>query len=170
MVHEPASRTRLARLLRELEVDRDALAARASEVRQLLSGWPADRAVDRLVLLALAVNLHGYYTALETLFERVARLLDEEIPTGASWHTDLLSQMQSAVPELRPAVLPGAVAADVHELRKFRHFFRNAYTVNFDPVLVKAHAERLLKVHGPQADALATLHEQLAALLAPTAP
>ncbi len=161
MVREAASRTRLARLVRELDVDRDALQARATEVAQLLEAWPAEGPVDRLVLLAVTVNLHGYYTALETLFERVARLLDEEVPTGASWHTDLLSQMQTPVPDLRPAVLPVAEAGDVHELRKFRHFFRNAYTVAFDPTLVRAHAERLLRVHPPQAQALAALREHL---------
>ena len=74
MVHEAASRTRLARLLRELEVDRAALGERADEVQELLTRWPTAGSADRLVLLALAVNLHGYYTALETLFERVAKV------------------------------------------------------------------------------------------------
>jgi hypothetical protein len=167
MVREAGSRARLARLLRELAVDRAALGARATEVDELLRTWPPGAPIERVVLLAVTVNLHGYYTALETLFERVARLLDEEVPTGPAWHTELLSQMQAPVPDLRPAVLPEAVASDVHELRKFRHFFRNAYTVNFDPALVREHAERLCRVHGPIDRALGELTEHLSRVLAP---
>lgn len=102
----------------------------------------------------VAANLHGWYTALETLCERVARQLDENVPTGPTWHIDLLSQMQIEVPGLRPQVLAAAVVDDLHELRKFRHFFRNAYVLDFDPVLVRAHAERLDHIQDAVSDAL----------------
>lgn len=147
MVREPQLLARLSRLLAEVAVDIGALAARSAEVSALLEQWGASGSLPRAESTLLAANLHGYYTALETLCERVARQLDEEVPAGPTWHADLLSQMQIEVPGLRPPVLPASVLADLHELRKFRHFFRNAYVMEFAPDLLHQQAERLLRVH-----------------------
>ena len=138
---------RLARLGAEVAIDAAALTARAEETAALLGTWGGRLTLGRAELTLVATNLHGYYTALETLCERVARQLDENVPTGPSWHADLLSQMQIEIPGLRSCVIPPAVVNDLHELRKFRHFFRNAYVLDFDPALVRAHAERLVRIH-----------------------
>ena len=91
--------------------------------------------------IVLAVNLHAYYTALETALERIARLLDESVPAGPTWHVYLVSQMSTEIPSVRPAVLPGGAGAELHELRKFRHFFRSAYVLELDPARTRAHGE-----------------------------
>jgi hypothetical protein len=44
-------------------------------------------------------------------------------------------------------VLAADVLDELHELREFRHFFRNAYVLDFDPDLVRAHAERVGRVY-----------------------
>lgn len=149
MVSDPQLLARLARLSAEVAIDAAALAARAGETATLLGAWGEKATLGRAELTLVAANLHGYYTALETLCERVARQLDESVPAGASWHADLLSQMQVEVPGLRPRVIPPDVVSELHELRKFRHFFRNAYVLDFDPALVRSHADRLVRVHGP---------------------
>ena len=154
MVRDPQLLARLARLSAEVAIDRAALAARAEETSSLLAAWGEGVTLSRADLTLVAANLHGYYTALETLCERVARQLDETVPAGPAWHADLLSQMQVEVPGLRPVVVPANVISDLHELRRFRHFFRNAYVLDFDPVLVRAHAERLVRVHASIAPAV----------------
>jgi hypothetical protein len=126
MTLEPAALTRLARLRRELEIDVAALEARAAETLALYADWGAAGELERPELVLVAVNLHGYYTALEAAFGRTASLLDDEVPQGASWHVELLEQMRTAVPGLRPALIPDSVLPDLLELRKFRRFFRNA--------------------------------------------
>lgn len=118
MALEPSVATRLARLLRELDLDLAALQARAAETGSLLEQWQRTSSLSRPELVLLAVDLHGYYTALETMFERVARLLDDEVPVGGSWHSELIEQMQTDVPSLRPALVPAGSADDLHELRK----------------------------------------------------
>ncbi|MBK8100043.1 MAG: hypothetical protein IPK26_23315 [Planctomycetes bacterium] len=154
MAGDPQLRTAIARLLAEVDVDARALAARAAETRQLLAGWTRAKPLPRPELMLVATNLHGYYTALETLCERVARQLDETVPTGPSWHAELLSQMQVEVPGLRPRVIAAEAAAELQELRKFRHFFRNAYVLEFDPALIRGHAERLDRIHDPVANSI----------------
>jgi hypothetical protein len=166
MVREPQLLSRLARLAAEVGVDADALAARAVETSALLQTWRKAGAVARAELMLVATNLHGYYTALETLCERVARQLDENVPTGATWHVDLLSQMQVEVPGLRPHLLAADAIADLHDLRKFRHFFRNAYVLEFDPALVRSHAERLVRVHGSVQATVSAFRQHLAQTIA----
>jgi hypothetical protein len=153
MAADPQALTRLARLRSEVAIDAQALAARTGEVAGLLANWRRTP-LGRAELMLVAVNLHGYYTALETLLERVARLLDEHVPEGPSWHVDLLAQMQVEIPGLRPPAIDPTVVEDLHELRKFRHFFRNAYVLDLDPEHVRRHADRLERIRLPVAAAI----------------
>lgn len=154
MVGDPQMRTRLARLQAEAAVDAAALQARSGEIGQLLAAWRSRGSLGRAELVLVAANLHGYYTALETLLERIARLFDEDVPDGPAWHVELLAQMQIEIPGLRPPVIDAAVVDDLHELRKFRHFFRNAYVLDLDPEHVRRHAERVERIHPSVAAAL----------------
>jgi hypothetical protein len=165
-----ATATRLARLAVEARVDLRALEDRAAEVVGLLNDWARDGSLDRPSLVLVAANLHGWYTGLETLLERVARLLDGEVPGGPAWHVELLSQAAIAVPGVRPAILPPAVLGDLHELRKFRHFFRNAYGLDLDPGRVRIQAESLARVHPLVATSVGALVSLVDATLASLAP
>ena len=42
---------------------------------------------------SVALNLHGFYSGLERIFELIARQVDENIPSGDLWHRDLLKRM-----------------------------------------------------------------------------
>jgi hypothetical protein len=46
-------------------------------------------------------------------------------------------------------VVPSEALSDLTELRKFWHFFRNAYLVDFNPARVEAVASRVLAAHTP---------------------
>jgi hypothetical protein len=166
MVGDPQALTRLARLRAEVAVDAQALTARSNEVKSLLAAWRTRSSLSRADLMLVAVNLHGYYTALETLLERVARLLDESVPSGPTWHVDLLAQMQVEVPGLRPAVIDPAQLDDLHELRKFRHFFRNAYLLDLDPQHVLRHGERLERIHPAIARSIGRFRDHVEAAVA----
>ena len=106
MVSDPEVVVRLARLTKELDADTAALDARGREIGELTQAWATAGGLARPELVLLAVNLHGWYTALETALERVARLLDQTVPAGNTWHVDLLAQMQVEIPGLRPSVVP----------------------------------------------------------------
>ena len=149
MTSDAETLVRLRRLLAELRVDLEALCARHREVVAALRGWDAGAEPERTVVIVTAVNLHGWYTALEHGLERVARLVDQTLPSGSTWHVELLAQMQLEIPELRPAVIPAGVASELNELRKFRHFFRNAYVLELDPTRVRARALDLAQAHPP---------------------
>jgi hypothetical protein len=164
MTSSPASAARLARLLRELAVDLQGLDARTAEIGLLLTGWTPQAAPRHTVIIA-AVNIHGWYTALEAALERTARLLDETVPTGPGWHAELISQMASTVPGLRPSIIDPDLEIALSELRKFRHFFRNAYVLEFEARLVREQADRVIDVHGRVRAGLDRLQSHLSAVL-----
>ncbi len=166
MVHEPDAVVRLTRLRAELERDLSALQARAGEVDDLLARWKHEAGLGRPEIIVMAVNLHGWYTGLETALERVARFLDQSLPAGSSWQVDLVEQMQLDVPGVRPAALPAGVRPELDELRKFRHFFRNAYVLDLDPDLVRRRALELSRIYGQIATSLTRLQDHVVATLA----
>jgi hypothetical protein len=84
-------------------------------------------------LNSVALNLHGFYSGLERIFELIAAELDGTRLGGERWHVELLKQMTLDLPNLRPPVLNANTAAHLDEYRKFRHLIRNLYTTNIVP-------------------------------------
>lgn len=133
----------IARLRGELAGDRVQLAramADAEEARARLAQTPDDHAV----LALAAVSLHGWYTGLETLCERIARQLDGSVPEGQRWHRELLTQMTVVIPRLRPEVLPTTALTGLADLLAFRHFFRHAYGIVLDRPKIEARLTTLV--------------------------
>ncbi|UZQ53548.1 hypothetical protein OOK60_13715 [Trichothermofontia sichuanensis B231] len=93
---------------------------------------------DEFYLDAIALNLHGFYTCLEQIFEAIARTIGEGMPTGSHWHQALLLQMSVAVPTVRPAVISQASRQRLDTYRGFRHVVRNVYTFNLEAARVLA--------------------------------
>jgi hypothetical protein len=132
---ERATAALLARLRGEIASDRVLLVrcrADAHLARTLLAASPADPAA----LALAAVGLHGWYTGVETILERVARLLDREVPQGDRWHRELLAQAMVAVPGVRPPIVSPELTHDLVELLTFRHFFRHAYGIVLEPARI----------------------------------
>lgn len=82
---------------------------------------------------SVALNLHGFYSGVERIFELIARHVDRKLPDSETWHRDLLLQMSQEMEDVRPALIgeDGAIALD--EFRRFRHLVRNVYTTNLVP-------------------------------------
>jgi hypothetical protein len=88
---------------------------------------------DDFYLDSVALNLHGFYSGIERVFEIIATNIDANKPSGENWHQQLLNQMTDEIPSVRPAVISGELCAQLNEFRGFRHVVRNVYTFKFDP-------------------------------------
>jgi len=103
-------------------------------VERTLQAW--DKAVkqnDDFYLDSVALNLHAFYSGLERIFEKLASTIDGAVPTAANWHQELLTQMQTEIPSLRPAVISYDLKEALEEYRGFRHVVRNVYTYHLKP-------------------------------------
>ena len=67
-------------------------------VNRVEQGWEsAQRSGDDLYLDSVALNMHGIYDGLESLFEKTASLIDGAIPRGINWHELLLQEMSKEI-------------------------------------------------------------------------
>lgn len=82
-------------------------------------------------IMAMAVILHSFYSGIENIFERIAKEIDNELPRGPNWHSDLLVSMTRPNNQ-RPAVVSEDMAAVLKGYLGFRHTFRNIYIFNLE--------------------------------------
>jgi hypothetical protein len=118
---------------------------------RIQEGWRrAQTTADDYYMDGVALNLHGLYSGLERLFERIAATVDQHLPQGANWHQKLPEQMALEQPGIRPAVISANSYQQLDEYRGFRHVVRNIYTFRFDPAklqhLVEQTPEMFLRV------------------------
>lgn len=119
-----AELNRLRRLVAEFERARTAL---------------DDPAAEMLIVYGAAALLESFYTGIEKALRRIGQSLGG-LPSGESWHRDLLSSMTLDIEGLRPPVLSPEAGRLADPYLAFRHRFRNLYV--FD--LERAPMKRLL--------------------------
>jgi Uri superfamily endonuclease len=103
----------------------------AASTRSVLAGW----------------HLNRFYSAVESLHERVAKTFDGQLPTGERWHMDLLDRMATDLGELRPAVITEGLRADLALYLEFRHVYRHIYRADLELEPMRHLLDRLESVH-----------------------
>jgi hypothetical protein len=128
----------LAARIREYVVELDLVVERAVRFSKQAAKSGEDAYWD-----AVALNLHGYYSGVERIFEDIARTMDASLPEGSDWHQRLLFQMSAEIQGVRPAVIDRETRACLDEFRAFRHIVRNVYAFNFRPQRLQELADSL---------------------------
>ena len=109
-----------------------------SVIDRIKEGWQrSKKSGDDYYIDSVALNLHGFYSGLERIFELIASSVDSRKPNDKEWHKTLLYQMAQEVPQVRPAVISEKSRSRLDEFRGFRHGVRNVYTFKFDPEKVE---------------------------------
>jgi len=129
------------KILAELN-DLSSLAERAAQ------GWEkAQKSADDYYLDGVALNLHGFYSGLERIFERIASRIDNVYPSGPNWHCELLNQISIEIPGIRPPVLSAELRERLEEYRGFRHVVRHVYSHHLNPEKIEQLAVKLPAVY-----------------------
>ena len=98
---------------------------------------------------SMAYQIHNLYSAFEQLFETVVHFFENRLEEQR-YHVDLLRRMRLEIEGMRPVLVSDEAYILLDELRRFRHFFRHAYTADLKPenlVDLLSKAERLRPVH-----------------------
>jgi hypothetical protein len=131
-----------------------------SDVREIESmydrlGCYANALITTEQAILAGYYLHNLYNAFENICVNVARTFENQIDDRSQWHALLLKRMTLDVEGLRPRLLSTDVYHCLDELRRFRHVFRNAYTIELDPqriAIVVAQAQRLQALYNTDLD------------------
>jgi len=114
--------------------------------------------------IIIAYHLHVLYGLFENLFEQIAEFFGNHIGDKAQWHAQLLRRMTLDVETIRPSVISQETYTHLNELRAFRHLFRNAYLLEFDPDrlnIVLRHASQLKTIYSTDLQKFSDFLEQL---------
>ena len=87
-------------------------------------------------------KLADVYNGIEKIFERIAREVDTHIPTGSSWHKNLLAQMTTQRPE-RGSVIAENTSLLLEDLLDFRHKVNNIYNKKLNYEMTEQHAKSI---------------------------
>ena len=90
-----------------------------------------DAPEDELLLYGLSALLDTAYSGCEKLLSRALATF-EGVPTGTSWHRELLDAASLDVVGVRPAVIQTGTASQLDPYRSFRHRFRNLYLYDLE--------------------------------------
>jgi hypothetical protein len=115
---------------------RDGLEALERSLHRIERAWQGAqrRQADQdMYLDSAALNLHGFYSGLEQIFQHIAEELDGGLPKGEAWHRELLRQMTMGIGGVRPAIISAETAHRLDEYRRFRHVVRNVYAEYLEP-------------------------------------
>jgi hypothetical protein len=143
------------------EIARDTASAATHFARagQLASN-PAFAAEDMAgytVQMAFMHAMQSGHTSLENALTRILRLLGEALPTGESWHADLIQRVAVALTS-RPAILPPDLAEAADETRRFRNRAVRTYD-NFSPDRAKSAIQAAARLAAGLSRAVAAFRE-----------
>lgn len=110
--------------------------------RTIAAHEAADTRYREFTKITMATSLAEVYEGIENIFERIAREVDMDLPSGAEWHKKLLAQMTERRAG-RPPVLSQETAVLLGELLDFRHKVRNIYAEELIYELIEAHAKTI---------------------------
>jgi hypothetical protein len=118
----------------EIEHDTASATTHFARAGQLASdpAFAAEDMAGYTVQMAFMHAMQSGHTSLENALTRILRLLGEALPTGESWHADLIQRVAAALTS-RPAILPPDLAEAADETRRFRNRAVRTYD-NFSPV------------------------------------
>ncbi len=98
---------------------------------------------------SMAYQIHNLYSVFKQLFETVVHFFENRLEEER-YHIDLLRRMCLEIDGIRPTLVSDDAFDLLDELRRFRHFFRHAYTAELNPEKLDdllGKARRLREIH-----------------------
>jgi len=108
---------------------REQIALEVENLKRILAELPLTRPCASLSVLELAgvaAFLHNFYNGIENILKVAVKVRGFEVPTGSSWHRDLVNLACAA------GVLSEATVNSLRPYLAFRHFFSHGYAVQLE--------------------------------------
>ncbi len=112
-------------LMEEIKVEIENLKRLSGEMQELIKR--SGEKPDFIEARAAGSILHDFYCGAAKIFERIALRIDERLPKGEGWHTELLLQMSRPIEGTRDALIGHEMLEKLKQYLRFRHLFRHIY-------------------------------------------
>jgi hypothetical protein len=90
-----------------------------------------DKEPELIARTALSAVLQSFYNGVESIFQIIAKRLDQDVPVGTDWHRRLLAQMAQAT-AVRPPLITSVTADHLEAYLGFRHLARHTYSFTLE--------------------------------------
>ncbi len=80
--------------------------------------------LSELELAGVATFIHNFYNGIENILKRIFKMYSLDIPSGSSWHIDLLNQ------SVANKIVSKEVRDRLTRFLGFRHYFTHAYALD----------------------------------------
>lgn len=100
----------------------DETLGRLCEVRNKFDSQTKDYAIEP----AMGTYLMNFYNGIENILKRISKDYYSSMPTGPSWHKELLA-LSTNPPEGKIAIFNHDIVEMLHPYRNFRHRFISGY-------------------------------------------
>lgn len=101
---------------------------------------------SRSAAVLLAGIIDNYYTGIETMFFRISQFFENSLSKD-HWHSDLLQRMRISVKGERVEVIKETTFTYLDEIRRFRHFNRYYYNLDYDWDRIDFLIKKMEQVH-----------------------
>lgn len=95
--------------------------------------------LSQLELAGLATLIHNFYNGVENILKQIFQLKSIKIPTGSSWHQELLLKAKNK------NIISNKLADKLKEYLGFRHFFAHAYVLDLHPSRIESLIEKIVE-------------------------